>query len=214
MSVIASIPPALDPADLVQLLDEHHLALIGGRARDRVFLLSELASRLECLSGSRIVRISSGSSPTCDRIVRQLERGFGLPLRTAPRGPEELRAALAGRTAREQRSFLFWADADALLEHDVDGFGAIAGAIMAASADREFMSEDRLTIERAIFAGGAKLGAYAEEDGGQFRSWHRAARTAPVVDGPGRRGRFPVRTSPENHALPQRPRVLIFRLDG
>src|SRR5207247_6640689 len=70
-----------------------------------------------------------------------------------------------------KRGYFLWRQADPLLDADVNMFSALVNAFLAVAAEREHISADRLLIQRVVFLGGAKLGAYAEDARGQFCRW-------------------------------------------
>jgi len=191
---------AMDPAGIVQLLDEHHLAVVGGTADIRRRWLAGLGSRIECLEGTRIVPLDTGNDPSLANLLNQFQQA--LPeIRLRSRDVNGLLRSFRRLSIPARRVFLFWENADGMLEDDVKLFGEVAEALLSCAVQHEFLSDDRLIIDRVIFTGDEKLGAYAEEFGGQFRSWRDAS---AAVDG----------SMIEIRSVTHRPRVLLFRLDG
>jgi len=191
---------AMDPAGIVQLLDEHHLAVVGSTRDIRRRWLSGLTSRIECLEGTRILHLDTGEDPSLENLIRQLDRS--LPeIRIRPHDVDGLIRSFRRLSISDRRMFILWENADCMLEDDVQLFGEVADALLSCAVQHEFLSDDRLTLDRVVFTGSEKLGAYAEEGGGQFRSWRTSAMepNGSVIE---------VRT------VNRRPRVLLFRLDG
>jgi hypothetical protein len=122
-------------------------------------------------------------------------RGVGPIPRTVPGVIDALRRT----TASARHQYFVWTDADVLLEANVGLFGQLANALMGVAAEREHVTPGALVLLRVIFVGGDKLGAYAEEDRGQFRSWLRGDGATPFR---------------EVALCVERPAVLTYRLDG
>jgi hypothetical protein len=191
---------AMDPAGIVQLLDEHHLVVVGSTRDIRRRWISGLTSRIECLEGTRIIHLDSGTDPSLAGLLQQLDRA--LPqLRIRPRNMSGLVRAFQRLTTADRRMFILWENADGMLEDNVELFGEVADTLLSSAVQHEYLSDDRLTLDRVVFTGGDKLGAYAEEDGGQFRSWRTTASE-------------PGGATIEVRTINRRPRVLVFRLDG
>ena len=75
----------------------------------------------------------------------------------------------------------------------------LANALLSVAAEREHTCPDLLILQRVVFTGGDKLGAYFEEEGGQFRRWLVEPECDPFE---------------EVHSYVLRPPVLAYRLDG
>lgn len=107
--------------------------------------------------------------------------------------------ALRSESVAARHQYFIWQDADNLLESNVRLFGQLANALMGVAAEREHVSAETLVLQRVVFVGGDKLGAYAEEPGGQFRTWFLENGTTPFW---------------EVVSCVERPVVLTYRLDG
>jgi hypothetical protein len=70
-----------------------------------------------------------------------------------------------------KRRYFLWSEADALLESDVELFCRLVNALLGVAAECEHVSLDPLMLQRVVFIGGPKLGAYAEDSNGQFCRW-------------------------------------------
>ena len=215
-----------DPAEITQLLDEHHLVVLGEPAVRHRFVRT-LAERLASLPESEVVPIRGERATGLASFSRELERALTgapeparvsarvsarVPARAPARAPArelspaqgadgvaDIIATLRACPQTAKRQYFLWHDADAMLESDVALFGRIVNALLGVAAEREHISPDRLVIQRSIFLGNDKLGAYAEEEHGQFRTWLLAGDTTPFW---------------EVASCLDRPSVLTFRLEG
>jgi len=193
-----------DPAEITQLLDEHHLVVLGEPAVRRRFART-LGERLASLPESDVVPIRGDRATALGSFSRELESamtpapaGESAPASSA-NGVADIIATLRACPQAAKRQYFLWDDADAMLESDVTLFGRIVNALLGVAAEREHISPDRLVIQRTIFLGNDKLGAYAEEEHGQFRTWILAGDTTPFW---------------EVASCLDRPSVLTFRLEG
>jgi hypothetical protein len=71
-----------------------------------------------------------------------------------------------------KRRFIMWNDAHELLRADHVLFGQLADAIAGTSAELEYVTDDALLLQRAVFVGTPALDVYAEDPRGQFVRWH------------------------------------------
>jgi len=201
-SDVGSIPIEPRPAEIAQLLDEHHLAVVSGRPRRRARLVAALAERLRSIADAEVCVLHGARINDLMTFRNELERS-GVR-------PDATRASLAptiegvidalrsdGISARHQ--YFIWEDADNLLDTNVRLFGQLANALMGVAAEREHVSDETLVLQRAVFVGGDKLGAYAEDPCGQFRTWFFEDGTTPFW---------------EVVSCVGRPAVLTYRLDG
>ncbi|MHC4946736.1 MAG: hypothetical protein ACYTG1_00530 [Planctomycetota bacterium] len=197
---LAGLEPRLHIEGIVPLLDDHHLAVLADDPWTRAAFESELAASLATLTDTEVVRIDGGRAADLAGFLDELAGGLGTDRATA--GPEGV-AAVAGllRRAAEgpKRRYLVWSDADVMLEADVALFGRLANLLFAVAAEAEHLSPDVLVLQRVIFTGGAKLGAFAEFTGGPFCRWLDDA------DPP---------AGPAVAACVDRPAVLAYRLEG
>ena len=105
----------------------------------------------------------------------------------------------SGATRGHKREYFLWHEAEALLEADVRLFGALVDAFLGVAAEREHISADRLVLQRVVFLGGSKLGAYAEDPCGQLRRWLEEQDGSPFW---------------EVLSVVERPPVITYRVDG
>jgi hypothetical protein len=118
-----------------------------------------------------------------------------------PTGYGSLAQVFRDRLGRclHKREYVIWHDADVMLEHDVALFGALVNALLGVAAEREHISLDRLLLQRIVFLGGEKLGAYAEDPNGQFSRWLEDPEGSPLW---------------EVMSVLLRPPVLTYRVNG
>ena len=180
---------------MAPLLDEHHLVLLSDDPRERRAVARRLAGQLSGLEGTRIIQVDGAAWETLSG--------------DAEADAESVQAVLGGMISRFRgtdedlrRRYLIWHDADELLERNVVLFGQVVNALLAIAVEHEFLTVDPLVLHRVVFTGGAKLGAYAEDEAGQFCRWLRgpAGQSEPLFEG-----------VPE---CLHRPPVLTYRLDG
>jgi len=187
----------------VPLLDEHHLVVVAEAMGDRRAFARGLAGELEPMPETRVVQLNTAEDQSIEGICRQLEGQLGhrrlAHRRRIQRSTAGLIDFLRDFAFDEKRQYFIWEEADALLEADVRLFGRVANALLGAAAEREYVSAERLVLQRVIFLGGDKLGAYAEESAGQFCSWELDDGSCPFLS-----------------VLPfvSRPSILTVRLDG
>lgn len=182
-------------ADLTQLLDEHHLAVLSDDPERRNGFARALTSHLGGLTDAQVVRIEGRQVVDEPSFAAAVGTALDRPCRSI----EDVIEVLRDRSRRVRLRYIVWIAADELLERHVSLFGRAAEAIMATAAEHEHVADGPLVIQRAVFFGGSKLGAYAEEDAGQFNRWR---------EGPGDEIFRPVRE------CVARPPVLCYRLDG
>jgi hypothetical protein len=106
---------------------------------------------------------------------------------------------LRGACIGFKRRYFIWHDADAMLEADVELFCRLVNAIFAVAAECEHISLDPVVLQRVVFLGGAKLGAYAEDANGQFCRWLEDEDESPFWD---------------VISVVDRPPVITYRIDG
>lgn len=165
-------------ADVVQLLDEHHLVAASSSPSRRVRFASSLAGFLNGMRDSEVCTLHGGSITDLDSFCVQIERAVPGPVLErridGPRGLTALlrhRETFPGRGASKFR-FYVWHDADVLLATDEHLFGRLVDTLAGVAAEAEFASDDMLFIQRVIFVGGEDLERYAERAEGQMRSWY------------------------------------------
>lgn len=188
-------PEAADwHADVVQLLDEHHLVAVSPSVPRQVRFASSLAGFLHALRDAEVCPIHGRTVRDLDSFCAQLERLIAGPMLErridGPCGVTSLlrhRETWPGRPAAKFRFYL-WSDADVLLGHDEHLFGRLVDALAGVAAEAEYSSDDLLFIQRAVFIGGAELRRYWECADGQFRAWYNDGAGRPfwnVVTGLG-----------------------------
>jgi hypothetical protein len=166
-------------ADVVQLLDEHHLAATSSSPARRIRFASALAGFLHGLRDAEVCALHGRGITDLESFCLQLERSIpadrDLERRIdGPRGVTALlrhREVYRGRPASKYRFYL-WHDADTLLAADECLFGRLVDAIAGIAAEAEYVSDDMLLIHRAVFVGGAELERYAHRPDGQMRAWY------------------------------------------
>jgi len=192
---IDQAPTSLEPP--VQLLDDHHLVVLSEDAAARAVFAARLADQLDRVPESEVT-VLPGGAIDLPGFCRAVQSAFRLKRVIRP-DLGEIIQSLRRRPTRTKRAYLIWPDAEEMLEHDVDLFGRLVNALLAAAAEREYVSPDVLLLQRVIFLGGNKLGAYAECELGQFCTW----RTDDEAS-----------TFWRVFACLDRPPVLTYRLDG
>lgn len=192
--------PTFDPADIAPLLDEHHLVVLGDHPAERDACAEGLRRHLEQRTpDTRVASMEGHRIRDLETFCARLEESLGRPAGTLERSVDRIVECLRTRPGDARHDYLLWRDADTLLEHDVELFGRLVNALIGVAAEREYVSADLLVIQRVVFLGDDKLGAYAEDENGQFRSWL-------VRDG--------VTRFWEVASCLERPPVLTYRLDG
>ena len=200
---LQSVPA--DPTEIIQLLDDHHVVLLADDDQVRARYCAQLRDQLEALPGSRVIRISTGTQSPIDGFTAAYAdqyRGSALLDGTLPALASVLRDGVAESESLNacRHEYIVWCDADLALEADVAEFGRVVNTLLAAAAEHEYVDPDVLVLQRIVFAGSAKLGAYAEEAMGQFRSWL----TDDEITGP----------SADVVRCMAQPPVISYRIDG
>jgi hypothetical protein len=177
MSVADLLRPSLVADDMTPLLDEHHLVVLSEDAHQRDAFADSMESCLPWLPDTAIIRIQGEQVDSLASFCHALDLGSLMPPK-----PQigDLVGLLRQAPRRFKRRYIIWSDADALLERDVTLFSHLVNALMSVAVEREFLCTDRLIVERYVFIGGGKLGAYAEDVNGQFWCWNDEPALAPV----------------------------------
>lgn len=186
------------PTGVTQLLDEHHLVVLAEQRERRAEFARGLAAHLEAMPDTAMVGLPGGDATTLDAFCRMLSEALHLAKPIPPNMDGLIRLLRTGPLQARHQYFI-WHDADALLEADVRLFSRLVNAFLSVAAEFEYVNPDALTLQRMVFLGGDKLGAYAEDEAGQFCAW--------LTEGGSTR--FWEVTS----CVP-RPPVLAYRLDG
>lgn len=185
--------------DVAQLLDDHHLVVLSEETDHRRQCVGALGTMLGEMTRTEVVIIDGARTHSLSDFVSTLSDHR--PLDTRP--DDELHhvyAMLRSRQTEPMRRYYLWNDADTLLESDITAFGRLVHALCSVAAEHEYLDDDNVIIERAIFLGGPKLGAYAEEPQGQFAQWRTDDPGGARLD--------------EIQASLARPPVITFRVDG
>lgn len=203
VSYIAGMPPEIVespswPTGVTQLLDEHHLVVLAGRPARRAEFARSLAAHLETVPDAVTVDLPGEQATSLPDFCRMLE-GALQPARAVTPTLDGVVRLLRTDPLQARHQYLIWHDADALLEADVTLFSRLVNALLSVAAEFEYVNPDVLTLQRLIFLGSDKLGAYAEDESGQFCTW--------LAEGGSTRFW-------EVASCVTRPPVLIYRLDG
>jgi hypothetical protein len=186
------------PAGIAQLLDEHHLVVLGERPEHRQEFARVLAAHLEAMPETAIISLPGRQATSLEAVCQMLSETFHLARPIRP-GIGNIIRLLRSRPLEARHQYFIWHDADALLEADVKLFGRLVNAFLGVAAEFEHVNPDLLTLQRLVFLGGDKLGAYAEDASGQFRAWLIEGGSTPFW---------------EVTTCVDRPPVLTYRLDG
>jgi len=186
------------PTGVTQLLDEHHLVVLAEPQQRRTEFARSLAVHLEAMPETALVSLPAGGATTLGAFCRMLSEALHLARPVPPTMDGLIRLLRAGPLQAKHQYFI-WHEADALLEADVKLFSRLVNAFLSVAAEFEYVNPDVLTLQRMVFLGGDKLGAYAEDESGQFCTW--------LTEGGSTR--FWEVTS-----CVSRPPVLAYRLDG
>lgn len=179
-------------ADVAQLLDEHHVVVVCDDVELQERFARMLESHFASLPRTQLIHISGADARSSENFAAQLSRAASDL--TGRAGLDGMVQLLRTRGSRLRQQIFLWHQADAMLEADVEEFSRVANALMAVAAERELLGDDTVVIQRAIFMGGPKLGAYAEWADGQFSRWRDDGRFNRVL-----------RVAP-------RPKVLLYRI--
>jgi len=162
------------PQSVIQLLDDHHLVVLSDRPRARQQFGSSLGDHLRTITDTHVVTIDGAAATDLPSFCRQLVQGLLLPkIKVNPwwRDMQSVIEVLRSACTGFKRRYLIWQDADAMLESDVELFCRLVNAMFGVAAECEHISLDPVMLQRVVFIGGAKLGAYAEDVNGQFCRW-------------------------------------------
>jgi hypothetical protein len=164
-------------ADVVQMMDEHHLVAWSDRAERRAQFAVSLGQFLSRQRDTEVCVFYGRYITDLDSFCYQLERsipGPALERRIAgPAGVADLlrqRASFRGKPESKHRYYI-WHDADVMLKANHALFGRIVDAMAGVAAEAEYVSDDLLLLHRSVFVGGTILDVYGEDPRGQFQSW-------------------------------------------
>jgi hypothetical protein len=184
--------------EIGQLLEDHHLVVLGGDRAGRMRLARVLADHLGTQPDTAVA-VLDGAAMTdmaASRDMLAARLGATRPVDASLDGLLDL---LREPADGPRRRHILWPDADLVLETDVRLFGRLAGALLGVAAEHEHVSPDVLLLQRVVFLGGEKLGAYADQATGELQSWLTDGDASPFA---------------EVAARLTRPPVITYRLDG
>lgn len=157
---------------MVQLLDEHHVAVLADDPRLRRHFTRVMIEHLRALPETDVVSIDGTRLVDLPSIAGELTRLADRPAGHVERMTiDDVIDLLRDWPGTPHHRYFFWRDADVLLDADVDLFAELVNALFAVAAEREHLNAEPLILQRAILVGNAKLGAYAEDENGQFFRW-------------------------------------------
>ncbi len=164
-------------ADVVQLLDEHHLVAWSELPQRRTQFAVSLGQFLGAQRDTEVCVFYGKYITDLESFCYQLERSVPGPVLQrrleGPGGIADLlrqRASFRGRAESKFR-FYIWHDADVLLRANHKLFGRIVDAMSGVAAEAEYVSDDLLLVHRSVYVGSSILDVYAEDPRGQFQSW-------------------------------------------
>lgn len=165
------------PAEVTQLMDEHHVVACSSDSCQRAQFGAALGQFLSTMRDTEVVTLHGRAITDLESFCQQLERALpGPTLERRIHGPGGVvnlmrhRQTFGLRTPSKFR-FYIWHEADTLLRSDPMLFGHLAEAIAGVAAEAEYVCDDVLLIHRGLFIGGPDLWSYADLPGGQCRSW-------------------------------------------
>ena len=167
---VATLQSARWLPSVTQLLDEHHLVVLSDHPMARLAFSQALATRLGSLAETQVIRLAGAGITDTAGFCHRLGQALGMASRKPPnlgRIIETLRQASPG----VRRRYLVWNDADEMLERGVARFARVVAALMAVAVEHEYFGPEPLVLQRVVLTGGAKLGAYAEDERGPFCCW-------------------------------------------
>jgi hypothetical protein len=158
-----------EPAEIAQLLDEHHLVVVGDAPAEGWRFATQLGERLAALPGASVVAIDGRRIDDTASFCEQLAEA--LRVRCHGRGIDTAAELLRSPPGAPRHQFFLWRDAERLVASNPDLFGRLANAMLAIAAEKEHVSHDALVLQRSVFVGGDRLAAYADENDGPLRAW-------------------------------------------
>ena len=190
------------PDGIIQLLDDHHLVVLSDSSSARGQFATTLNRRLDGLAETEIINIDGALATDLPSFCNQLERQLAIR-RAGPNPwwrdvPSVIDVLRRAGTAPKRRYFICQ-DAHTLLESDVELFCRLVNAMLGVAAECEHITLDPLVVQRTVFVGSSKLGAYAEDANGQFCRWLDDAEDSPFW---------------EVASVIERPPVITYRIDG
>lgn len=194
------------PQDLGPLLDDHHLVVLSDSPQARERFGRELCRYLRSQADTVVFEVDGSKAPDVPLFCAQLEKQIPQDSATAPpavpwwRDVHHVIELLSRAPHERHREYLIWHEADVMLEADVAMFSRLVNALLGSASEREHVSPQPLVLQRVVFIGGAKLGAYAEDTNGQFCRWLEDDNdNTPMW---------------EVFSVLERPPVIVYRIDG
>lgn len=193
--------------NIIQLLDDHHLVVLSDNPQARSQFAQTLAESLGLIAQTEVVMIDGRSATDLPSFCRQLEShlsgaGTSPSPQTSDRWWRDIHSVieiLRGAGGGLKRRYFIWPDADSMLEADVELFSSVVNAIFGVAAESEHINLDPVIVQRVVFIGGSKLGAYAEDTSGQFCKWLEDEENSPFW---------------EVMSVVDKPAVITYRIDG
>lgn len=168
-------------AEIVQLMDEHHLVATGRAPDSRVRFGAGLGRFLAGMRDVEVCHLHGRYVTDLDSFCNQLEHALiGPPLVRRLNGRDGVVAMLRRRESiarcRPPRlRYFIWHDADVLLLEDRMLFSSLTDALVGVAAESEYVDDDLLLIQRLVLIGDEALDRYSRDPRGQCRSWLRDA---------------------------------------
>lgn len=187
------------PADVVQLLDEHHLIALSDHAERRDAFSDAIERFLGEVGDADAVSINGEHAESIEAFCTQLRRWMPVDYTVEPTIAGLVEALRYFPGEPMQRVFI-WRDADVMLDHDVREFARLVNALFAVAAEQEHLTPGGLIIQRVLITGSSKLGAYADAEDSPFQRW--------LVEEDDELNLWEVFSCVDH------PRVLTYRIDG
>jgi hypothetical protein len=205
----SSSQSAVLPEDVGPLLDDHHLVVLSDSPTVRQRFGRALSHYIQSQADTVVYEVDGSRAPDVPLFCAQLEQQIPQekPSSKTPAAPwwrdvHHVIEMLSRAPHERRREYLIWHEADVMLEADVAMFSRLVNALLGSASEREHVSSQPLVLQRVIFIGGAKLGAYAEDSHGQFSRWledEDEADNTPMW---------------EVYSVLDRPPVIVYRIDG
>ncbi|MGE3108138.1 MAG: hypothetical protein AB7G11_08595 [Phycisphaerales bacterium] len=142
-----------------------------------------MAAHLAQMRENQVVQFHGGKITDRYTFCAQLGRALRMKhVRGVIEGPGGIVHALRRslESASFKRRYLIWHDAHVLLREDPPLFSRLVDALAGVCAESEYVSEDRLVIQRLVFIGAASLDVYAENPRAQFQAWYSERGEKPL----------------------------------
>jgi hypothetical protein len=156
-------------ASVTQLLDDHHLVVLSDEPETQQAFASCLQMHLGGFGSTQVIHLDGLAIDDVGDLAHQLAIGLGIGVGAGD--VDDVVEMLRTQSEGIQRRYLVWTGADEMLERDVATFSELVNCMFGVAGEHEYVSDGPLLLQRVVFTGGAKLGAYAEEENGQFSNW-------------------------------------------